>query len=1631
MKKLFFFLAAFSLVLSCSSDEDSPPSLPLPAPIVKYTITLSSGEGGTVSTSGGEYESGQTVNVTATPQGEYLFKDWSDGNTNATRTITVSSNTTLTANFEKKKYPLTVNFEGEGEVLEEIVNAGRSTDYNSGTTVKLTAQAAAEWVFLGWSGDIESTEESVQILIGEPKTVTATFEKKKYPLTVNFEGEGEVLEEIVNAGRSTDYDSGTTVKLTAVPAAEWLFTGWSGDIGVIDPTENPIQLTIIESKTVTATFEKKKYPLTVNTEGQGEVLEEIVNAGRSTDYDSGTTVKLIAVPAAEWLFTGWSGDIGVIDPTENPIQLTIIESKTVTATFEKKKYPLTVNFEGEGEVLEEIVNAGRSTDYNSGTTVKLTAQAAAEWVFLGWSGDIESTEESVQILIGEPKTVTATFEKKKYPLTVNFEGEGEVLEEIVNAGRSTDYDSGTTVKLTAQAAAEWVFLGWSGDIESTEESVQILIGEPKTVTATFEKKKYPLTVNFEGEGEVLEEIVNAGRSTDYDSGTTVKLTAVPAAEWLFTGWSGDIGVIDPTENPIQLTIIESKTVTATFEKKKYPLTVNTEGEGEVLEEIVNAGRSTDYDSGTTVKLIAIADDGWAFTKWTGDIDDIEPTLNPIELIITDAKTVKAVFEKIIALDPDGNGSGGTGGTDTGGTDTGGTDTGGTDTGGTDTTNNPIYLDDNGITVKAYDNAPIGAKGTINGVEYTVVDNTTIGQQIEAENYNLATTKVTDMSDMFAESVFNQDIGDWDTSSVTNMNEMFYGSVFNQDIGGWVTSSVTNMAGMFEESDFNQDIGDWDTSNVTDMSYMFDGSVFNQDIGGWDTSSVTNMRYMFGGSGFNQDIGDWVTSSVTNMRYMFDGSDFNQDIGGWDTSSVTNMRYMFGYATSFNQDIGDWVTSSVTNMAGMFRGSVFNQDIGDWDTSSVTNMNEMFVESVFNQDIGGWDTSSVTDMAGMFRGSVFNQDLTGWCVTNISSEPASFSTDSELEANNKPNWGTCGAFIYLDDNGITVKAYDNAPIGAKGTINGVEYTVVDNTTIGQQIEAENYNLATTFVTDMNEMFAESVFNQDIGGWDTSSVTNMSFMFADSVFNQDIGGWDTSSVTNMAGMFGGSVFNQDIGGWDTSSVTNMRYMFGGSGFNQDIGDWVTLNVTNMTNMFYGSDFNQDIGDWDTSNVTDMSYMFDGSVFNQDIGDWDTSSVTNMNEMFVESVFNQDIGGWDTSSVTDMAGMFRGSVFNQDLTGWCVTNISSEPASFSTDSELEANNKPNWGTCGAFIYLDDNGITVKAYDNAPIGAKGTINGVEYTVVDNATIGQQIEAENYNLCTTFVTDMNEIFSISDFNQDISSWDTSSVTNMSFMFAYSVFNQDIGGWDTSSVTNMRYMFGGSGFNQDIGDWVTSSVTDMSYMFDGSDFNQDIGDWDTSNVTDMSYMFNESDFNQDIGDWVTSSVTDMADMFGGSGFNQDIGGWVTSNVTNMRYMFNESDFNQDIGDWVTSSVTDMSYMFDGSVFNQDIGGWVTSSVTDMRYMFSGSVFNRDIGDWVTSSVTNMAGMFEESDFNQDIGDWVTSSVTNMRSMFEGSVFNQDIGGWDTSSVTNMSYMFAKSDFNRDIGGWDTSSVTNMRYMFGG
>jgi len=164
-------------------------------------------------------------------------------------------------------------------------------------------------------------------------------------------------------------------------------------------------------------------------------------------------------------------------------------------------------------------------------------------------------------------------------------------------------------------------------------------------------------------------------------------------------------------------------------------------------------------------------------------------------------------------------------------------------------------------------AVVGDKGMVNGKEYEAVDRTLLIQRRNegADLTCVCTTLVTDMSFMFEQSTFNQDIRNWDVSNVTNMNYMFaINSSFDKPIGNWNVSKVTTMTAMFERSSFNQPIGDWVVSNVTNMNFMFSGSLlFNQALGNWDVSNVTSMNFMFENSFFNQNISSWCVTKISS------------------------------------------------------------------------------------------------------------------------------------------------------------------------------------------------------------------------------------------------------------------------------------------------------------------------------------------------------------------------------------------------------------------------------------------------------------------------------------------------------------------------------------------------------------------------------------------------------------------------------------------------------------------------------------------------------------------------------------------------------------------------------------------------
>ena len=92
----FLYITLLTLLIACSKDSsDETPSTP------SYTLTVNQSEGGTVNSSGGSYQRGTEVSISATPNQGYVFTGWSNGSTSNPLNITLNSNIEISPRFEQ------------------------------------------------------------------------------------------------------------------------------------------------------------------------------------------------------------------------------------------------------------------------------------------------------------------------------------------------------------------------------------------------------------------------------------------------------------------------------------------------------------------------------------------------------------------------------------------------------------------------------------------------------------------------------------------------------------------------------------------------------------------------------------------------------------------------------------------------------------------------------------------------------------------------------------------------------------------------------------------------------------------------------------------------------------------------------------------------------------------------------------------------------------------------------------------------------------------------------------------------------------------------------------------------------------------------------------------------------------------------------------------------------------------------------------------------------------------------------------------------------------------------------------------------------------------------------------------
>jgi len=263
------------------------------------------------------------------------------------------------------------------------------------------------------------------------------------------------------------------------------------------------------SATVTATFQGRsgsttltvggRPTLTVVRNGSGLVTSSPAGIDCGTtctaSYEVDTMVTLTATPLDGFNFSAWSGCDSVSGTT---CTLAMTAARWITAAFSQPTLTVSKAGTGRGDVTSNVPGlvCGPADDtctasYSTGTALTLTAAPVAGSTFDNWSGCDSANVEICDVTMNGSRSVTPTFTRLRFILTVNKSGLGSgtvtSAPSGINCGStcSAPFDSDTVVTLTATPALLNIFTGWSGCDTVSGNSCTVDMSAAKSVTAGF------------------------------------------------------------------------------------------------------------------------------------------------------------------------------------------------------------------------------------------------------------------------------------------------------------------------------------------------------------------------------------------------------------------------------------------------------------------------------------------------------------------------------------------------------------------------------------------------------------------------------------------------------------------------------------------------------------------------------------------------------------------------------------------------------------------------------------------------------------------------------------------------------------------------------------------------------------------------------------------------------------------------------------------------------------------------------------------------------------------------------------------------------------------------------------------
>jgi hypothetical protein len=187
---------------------------------------------------------------------------------------------------------------------------------------------------------------------------------------------------------------------------------------------------------------------------------------------------------------------------------------------------------------------------------------------------------------------------------------------------STFYE-GTEVEIVAQAEEGYHFVEWTGAVgtiaDVKDATTTIIMDGDYSITAKF-VAVYDINISSTSGGSVN----TPGEGTfTYDEGTVVNLVTAPLSGYRFINWTGNVDTIANVNfASTTITMNDHYSITANFQQvstEQFDLTISSTAGGSVT---IPGEDTFAYNKGTTVSLVAEAEEGYHFIEWTGAVDTV-------------------------------------------------------------------------------------------------------------------------------------------------------------------------------------------------------------------------------------------------------------------------------------------------------------------------------------------------------------------------------------------------------------------------------------------------------------------------------------------------------------------------------------------------------------------------------------------------------------------------------------------------------------------------------------------------------------------------------------------------------------------------------------------------------------------------------------------------------------------------------------------------------------------------------------------------------------------------------------------------------------------------------------------------